>query len=276
MRSTTRRRPASAVVSRTTTGAPWPAIVAMRAPSADVAIRRARAGHRSAPRSAASTMVAVGSAASPVTTTNRSLSIQTGGAATTDRSSGISNAVDTRRVDQHDPDVVAGRQVAAERRVAAAPRIPGREVVGSTVRGRRSGRPALTARHLSGLPRWSGSLVAVVPVRAGPRRGRRPGPVATQVASPLGSVIGIGSSPLSSQPTSVVPSAFATSASRPSGADSADGCPFEQAPSEGDAGQRGARRRRARQERLGRRRGRVVAGIGAASVPRRCHALIAR
>ena len=78
-------------VSRTTTGAPWPAIVAMRRPSAEVAIRRAPAGP-----SVSSPVVGVDDGresarpASPVTTTSRSSSIQAGGAATTDRSSGIS------------------------------------------------------------------------------------------------------------------------------------------------------------------------------------------
>src|SRR4029079_2278931 len=39
-----------------------------------------------------------------------------------------------RRVDQYDPDIVAGRQVTAERRVATAARLPARERVWSTVR----------------------------------------------------------------------------------------------------------------------------------------------
>ena len=80
-------------VSWITIGAPWAAIVAIRRPVTEVARRRAPAGPSPISPVVVSTIADVGAAASPVTTATRSPSIQTGGAATTDRSSVISNAV---------------------------------------------------------------------------------------------------------------------------------------------------------------------------------------
>ncbi len=76
-----------------TTGALGPAIVAIRRPLAEVARRRAPLGPSEAWPFVVSTSVAVGAPASPVTIANLSLSIQTGGAATTGMSIWISNAV---------------------------------------------------------------------------------------------------------------------------------------------------------------------------------------
>ena len=104
-----------------------------------------------------------------------------------------------RRIDQHDPDVVAGRQVAAERRVATAARLPARERVRSTVR---------VAVRADGLDRPPLELLAEMERVAGLRRPVRQGggeDAGQARIDPGRLALGerdlVGSSPLSSQPT---------------------------------------------------------------------------
>ena len=170
-------------MSRMTIGAPCSAIVAIRLPSADVARSRSPLGPSVWLAGFASTMVAIGAPASPVTTTSRSSSIQTGGAATTGRSSAISKAVERARVDEHDAHVIAREEVPGEHRVAAAVGLPGREVGGSgrglTARVLRRPRSATSAASRDGPGRSSpscrprGRLRGRPAVRSRPRS-RRP------------------------------------------------------------------------------------------------------
>ena len=204
-------------------------------------------------------MVASGAPASPVTTTRRWSSSQTGGAATTARSIAISNAVETGRIDEHDPDVLAGEQIAGEHRKAAAVGFPGREIggAGRGVAGR--GPSALTFRQ--------GATCRDGPGRSSPscrRRGRRPGRLPARSRSRR---VALGQLDRDRLAAAAVPtdqgvlSPSATRAMSPSGAGSAD-----------DAVRAGQRRRQATSAAQSGRERQRGGGSRLASARQVCHA----